>query len=327
MSMKQVLLIEISNQKTYFLMINTIWELQISASLLQSKVLWEILPQVLILGYARPCSVLQVTWHQKSIWVNHIKALKLICSHLLLSFSLWLLDTHLSLRLLQKINTTKLLLWINQMCSGKLIANKSQQEKTSSLKSLKNWLSVCFHLIQMQDQQCKILWTVNGWMEIHHLKKMLLMSLNREISRLLLPWKLKKNKTRKKKTRELICISQIEDQEEKKKRMSPNTLNQRKLLKCMTLVVNNLPKSTSLLNSILTLLKRNLLSTWLVNNLSQKSTRRNTKLNSIMRHQLKMLRIRITPFLCASEFSKLMMRKFALSSIKQTANKTNSEKL
>ena len=168
MSINLVLLTEISNQKICFLINNSIWELPISALLHKLMGLSKMLMDN-TLGYARPCLVLPVTWLQKSIWTNHIKELKLICLLLLLSFSLWLLDTHLSLRLPQKINITKLLPWINPKCSGKLIAKLSLQEKISSHQNSKNLLSPWCHLIQIKDQLWIRSWLLTGLMETFHL--------------------------------------------------------------------------------------------------------------------------------------------------------------
>jgi cellobiose phosphorylase len=165
-------------------------------------------------------------------------------------------------------------------------------------------------------------------MELLHPCKKFNLSSEKEMNRLLKPWKLKKQNISKKRNRELTFISPTEDQEEMKKiKMSPNTLSQRRILSHMTLELNNLPNSISSHLSTQTSSKRSLSNTCKDNKSPQKLTKRNTKSSSNTRHQPATSRIRTTKSLSASESLKLMRIKFVLSSPSLVVNKTNIDKL
>jgi len=192
------------------------------------------------------------------------------------------LDTLHSLRLLQKINITKLLPWTNLKFSGRLTP-KPSLKRTTSLMTSRIWSFKCSHLIQTKDQHWIKLWNILGLMDKWCPKVKLNKNYTRETRWLLKPWRRKDKLTNSKKTKELICTSATEDQEEKKrkKRIHLNFLCQRNYLNSMTTVLINNLKSISLLLSTLISSKRKSSSIWPVRKLNQKWMKRSTKSNSI----------------------------------------------
>ena len=180
-------------------------------------------------------------------------------------FSSWLLVTHLSLLLLQKIHTTKPWPLESKTYSGNNIRNSL---KLNSRKNSLNWFSQCSNLIQMRDQIWKQFWILHGAKEIRHLVTMSKRNWNKDTKKSKAPLKKRKKKKIATRTNELKPSKQTEEAVENNLKTK---INKRKLIKFFLLQWKSFSKMMVLmmtlshwmlfLHSTQTLLRKTLLST------------------------------------------------------------------
>lgn len=121
--------IEISNQKTYFLIENSISK---SLTLVSLVVLRE--QAIKKMDSVRQSLEQNCTWLLRFILAKITTHNKLICLPLLSFSSSWLLDTHLSLPLLQKTLTIKLWLLESNTSSGNNIRSNLSSNTLKTLR-------------------------------------------------------------------------------------------------------------------------------------------------------------------------------------------------